>query len=344
MIDNNHQSITIDDLREEALVVPVIEAWNLTKRFGRTEALAGLDLLIEPGAVVALLGPNGAGKTTFVRAVATLLQADGGDLRVYGHDVVRASRQVRSCIGLAGQHAAVEETMTGAENLEMVGRLYGFGRADARLRARAVIEQLTLDEVADRLVRTYSGGERRRLDLGASLVGSPRLLLLDEPTTGLDPRSRIELWDAVRMLAADGTDVLLTTQYLDEADQLAARVVIIDHGRVIADGTPDELKRRAGHDVIDVRVRDATALASAARALRAVGGDDVTVDADGRRISLPVGGGTEPLVAAACALDAAGVVADDVTLRRPTLDEVFLTLTARTLDTTDSGDPERRSA
>jgi ABC-2 type transport system ATP-binding protein len=322
-------------------VVPVIEAGGLTKRYGRTEALAGLDLVIEPGAVVALLGPNGAGKTTFVRAVATLLRPDGGALRVYGHDVVRASRQVRARIGLAGQHAAVEGTMTGAENLEMVGRLYGLGRADARARARAVIEQLALEEVAGRLVRTYSGGERRRLDLGASLVGSPRLLLLDEPTTGLDPRSRIELWDAVRALASDGTDVLLTTQYLDEADQLAARVVIIDHGRVIADGTPDELKHRAGRDVIDIHVRDAGTLARAAEALRPFGGDDLVLDPDARRISLPVGAGTEPLVAAARALDAAGVVADDITLRRPTLDEVFLALTGQTIDSFDS---ERRSA
>jgi ABC-2 type transport system ATP-binding protein len=335
MIDNDHRS------RRRTPVVPVIEASNLTKRYGRTEALARLDLVIKPGAVVALLGPNGAGKTTFVRAVATLLRPDSGALRVYGHDVVRASRQVRACIGLAGQHAAVEETMTGAENLEMVGRLYGLGRADARARARAVIEQLTLGEVAARLVRTYSGGQRRRLDLGASLVGSPRLLLLDEPTTGLDPRSRIELWDAVRALAHDGTDVLLTTQYLDEADQLAARVVIIDHGRVIADGTPDELKHRAGRDVIDVHVLDADTVVSAAQALRLVGGDDVVVDLEARRISLPVGAGTEPLVAAARALDGAGVVAADITLRRPTLDEVFLALTGQSIDSFDS---ERRSA
>jgi ABC-2 type transport system ATP-binding protein len=322
-------------------MVNAIEASSLTKRYGRTEALAGLDLVIEPGAVVALLGPNGAGKTTFVRTVATLLRPDGGDLRVYGHDAVRASRQVRACIGLAGQHAAVEATMTGAENLEMVGRLYGLGRTDARTRACAVIEQLALGDVADRLVRTYSGGQRRRLDLGASLVGSPRLLLLDEPTTGLDPRSRIELWDAVRALAREGTDVLLTTQYLDEADQLAARVVIIDHGRVIADGTPDELKHRAGSDVIDVHVRDADTLAPAAQAMRLVGGADVVVDRDARRVSAPVGAGTEPLVAAARALEAAGVVADDITLRRPTLDEVFLALTGQTIDNFDS---ERRSA
>jgi ABC-2 type transport system ATP-binding protein len=319
----------------------VIEASNLTKRFGRTEALAGLDLAIEPRAVVALLGPNGAGKTTFVRAVATLLRPDDGRLRVYGHDVVREGHQVRGCIGLAGQHAAVEETMTGVENLEMVGRLYGLGRADARVRARAVIELLTLEDVADRLVRTYSGGERRRLDLGASLVGSPRLLLLDEPTTGLDPRSRIELWDAVRALAREGTDVLLTTQYLEEADQLAARVVIIDHGRVIADGSPDELKRRGGRDVIDVRVRDADSLARAAEALRPVGRDALVVDPHSRRLSLPVGAGTEPLITVAHALDSAGVAADDLTLRRPTLDEVFLALTGQPLDTFDS---ERRSA
>ena len=312
-------------------VTPVIDASNLVKRYGQVSALAGLDLVIEPGGVVALLGPNGAGKTTFVRMLATLIRPDDGTLLVGGHDVVHEDRQVRALIGLAGQHAAVDGALTGRENLEMVGRLYGLSRTKTRARAADVIDRLRLGDVADRVSRTYSGGQRRRLDLGASLVGSPRLLLLDEPTTGLDPRSRIELWDAIRGLSEDGTDVLLTTQYLDEADQLAARIVIIDHGRVIADGSPGELKSRAGHDLIDVHLRDAVDLIAAADALRDLGPDDPIVDPGTRRIALPVDAGTERLVAAARALDAAGVVVDDISLRRPTLDEVFLALTGEAI-------------
>src|SRR5581483_2141202 len=240
-----------------------------------------------------------------------------------GFDAVRDAGRVRRLIGLAGQHAAVEEAMTGRENLQMVARLYGLSRRDARREAAAVVERLALDDVAGRLVRTYSGGQRRRLDLGASLVGAPRLLLLDEPTTGLDPRSRIELWESIRALRDEGTDVLLTTQYLDEADQLASRIVIVDHGRVIADGTPDDLKARAGRDVIDIRVRDTNALAGATAVARAVGTADVVVDASARHISMPVVAGTEELVALLRALDAHGVAVDDIALRRPTLDEVF---------------------
>src|SRR5499427_9722986 len=229
-----------------------IEAEGLEKPFGKTAALAGLDLVAESGQVTAVLGPNGAGKTTFVRAVATLLRLDGGTLRVAGHDVQTDASAVRSLIGLAGQFAAVEGAMSGRENLEMVARLYGQSRRTAKASAERVLEQLGLTEAGERLARTYSGGMKRRLDLGASLVGRPRLLLLDEPTTGLDPRSRIELWDAIRALVEAGTDVLLTTQYLDEADRLAHRLVIVDHGRTIADGTPSELKRRAGGNVVDV--------------------------------------------------------------------------------------------
>jgi ABC-2 type transport system ATP-binding protein len=236
---------------------PIVDARALTKSYGRTRALAGLDLTVASGEVVALLGPNGAGKTTFVRTVATLVRPDGGTLHVGGFDVTRRPDRVRGLLGLAGQTAAVESAMTGRENLVMVARLYGRSGAEARRRAGEVLAQLALDDLADRLVRTYSGGQRRRLDLGASLVGAPRLLLLDEPTTGLDPRSRNELWDAIRQLVDAGTDVLLTTQYLDEADQLAGRIVIVDHGRVIADGSPAELKRRAGRDVIEVHPRDA---------------------------------------------------------------------------------------
>jgi ABC-2 type transport system ATP-binding protein len=313
-------------------MTPIVEARGLTKRFGKVEALAGLDLVIEPGQVVALLGPNGAGKTTLVRTLATLLRPDSGTVLIDGRDAVREAARVRALIGLAGQHAAVENAMTGRENLEMVASLYGLDRRQARARAAQVIEQLSLQPVADRLARTYSGGQRRRLDLGASLAGAPRLLLLDEPTTGLDPRSRIELWDAIRDLAAGGTDVLLTTQYLDEADQLAARIVIVDHGRVVADGTPGELKARAGRDVIEVHTRDAADLDAAARALARVGIDEPTVDAPTRRVSLPVDAGTERLTAAARALEEEDVTVDDIGLRRPTLDEVFLALTGRTLD------------
>jgi ABC-2 type transport system ATP-binding protein len=315
----------------------IVEARGLTKRFGKVEALAGLDLVIEPGQVVALLGPNGAGKTTLVRTLATLLRPDAGIVLVDGHDAVREAARVRALIGLAGQHAAVENAMTGRENLEMVATLYGLDRRESRVRAAQVIEQLSLQAVADRLARTYSGGQRRRLDLGASLAGAPRLLLLDEPTTGLDPRSRIELWDAIRDLAAGGTDVLLTTQYLDEADQLAARIVIVDHGRVVADGTPGELKARAGRDVIEVHTRDAADLEAAARALARVGTDEPAVDAPTRRVSLPVDAGTERLTVAARALEDENVTVDDISLRRPTLDEVFLALTGRMLDR----DPDR---
>ena len=247
---------------------PIVEAQNLTKHYGDVEALAGLDLVAASGKVLAVLGPNGAGKTTFVRTIATLTRPDAGTLRVAGIDVVRHPERVRRVIGLAGQTAAVEPAMTGRENLRMVARLFGHGRREGRVAADSVLEQLGLTEDGDRLVRTYSGGMRRRLDLGASLVGAPRLLLLDEPTTGLDPRSRNELWRAIEALVDQGTDVLLTTQYLDEADRLADQIAIFDHGRLVAEGTPGELKSRAGHDVIDVRVRDAEDLGARRRVAR----------------------------------------------------------------------------
>ena len=319
----------------------IVEAHGFTKRFGRTHALRGLDLEVKAGRVAALLGPNGAGKTTFVRAVATLVRADAGSLIVGGFDAVREPARVRRVIGLAGQHAAVEEAMTGRENLEMVARLFGLDQRSARAAAASVLDQLGLTEDADRLVREYSGGMRRRVDLGASLVGSPRLLLLDEPTTGVDPRSRLELWDAINRLVAAGTDVLLTTQYLEEADRLAADIAIVDHGTVVAAGTPDELKRRAGHDVVEVRVRDAHDLRAVADALGRIGGDP-SVDADGRRVSVAVDAGADRLVDAVRLLDTAGVTVDDIALRRPTLDEVFLTLTGRTIE--PAGSSQSRAA
>jgi ABC-2 type transport system ATP-binding protein len=307
---------------------PIVEAESLTKRYGEVEALAGLDLVAPAGKVLALLGPNGAGKTTFVRAIATLTRPDAGSLRVAGIDVGRQPDRVRRVIGLAGQYAAVEPAMSGRENVRMIARLFGHGRRQSRLAADSVLEQLGLTDAADRLVRTYSGGMRRRLDLGASLVGAPRLLLLDEPTTGLDPRSRQELWRAIEALAANGTDVLLTTQYLDEADRLADHIAIIDHGRLVAAGTAAELKSRAGRDVIDVRVRDAGQLGRAAAAI----GSDATVDAPRSRVAVPVTGGADELIAAIRALDGAGVALDDIALRRPTLDDVFLALTGHTAD------------
>jgi ABC-2 type transport system ATP-binding protein len=306
---------------------PIIEARGLVKRFGEVEALAGLDLVAEPGRVVAVLGPNGAGKTTFVRSLATLVRPDAGSLRVAGVDALRRPEQVRRVIGLAGQFAAVEEAMTGRENLHMIARLFGHDRRGAARNAAAVLDQLGLTEAAGRLVRTYSGGMRRRLDLGASLVGAPRLLLLDEPTTGLDPRSRNELWEAIRSLVAAGTDVLLTTQYLDEADQLAQRVVIVDHGRVIADGTPGELKSQAGRDVVEVRAASGADLGTLADALARLGVDAPRIDAGTKRVTVPVAGGRAAIAEAVRVVDGLGLEVDDIGLRRPTLDEVFLTLT-----------------
>jgi ABC-2 type transport system ATP-binding protein len=315
-------------------MTPTIEAHGLKKRYGKTQALNGLDLVAERGQVVAVLGPNGAGKTTFVRAVATLLALDEGVLRVAGHDIRQDPGAVRRVIGLAGQFAAVEPAMTGRENLEMVARLFGLGRGAARRSADAVLEQLGLLDAADRLARTYSGGMRRRLDLGASLVGAPRLLLLDEPTTGLDPRSRIELWEAIRRLVDTGTDVLLTTQYLDEADHLADQVVIVDHGRAVAVGTPAELKARIGGNVIELHVRDGHDLAAVAELL----GGAAQIDAPTRKVSVRVESGGDQMMDAMALLTAAGVELDDIALRRPNLDEVFLALTG------DHTDPAARAA
>ena len=309
-----------------------IEASGVVKRYGKTVALDGLDLIAEQGVILAILGPNGAGKTTFVRAVATLIKPDGGTLRVFGHDVVREAEAVRQTIGLAGQFAAVEPAMTGRENLEMVARLFGLGRKASRENSTRVLEQMGLTEAADRLVRTYSGGMRRKLDLGASLVGSPKLLLLDEPTTGLDPRSRIDLWDAIRSLVDEGTDVLLTTQYLDEADRLASHMVVIDHGKTIASGTPAQLKESAGRSVIEVLVRERDDLAEVAKVLAKVNGGDPQIDESTRRVTLSVEGGLELLRAALKHLETSDIALDDVALRQPKLDEVFLALTGQALE------------
>jgi ABC-2 type transport system ATP-binding protein len=324
---------------------PIIEAHGLTKRFGDVRALDGLDVVAQSGQVTALLGPNGAGKTTFISAVATLLRPDGGEIHVAGIDVCAEPKRVRRVIGLAGQYASVEEAMTGTENLRMVARLFGLSRRDARTAAAEVLERLGLADAGDRLVRTYSGGMRRRLDLGASLVGRPQLLLLDEPTTGLDPRGRIDLWEAIRGLVADGTDVLLTTQYLEEADQLARHVVIVDHGQVIAAGTPDELKDRAGTNVIEVRPRFGGDLPSVEEALSRIGCEAPHTDMDTQRVSARVEGGADELRDIVRTLDERNIEVDDVGLRRPTLDEVFLAVTGRTLEPTDpDSDPQNESA
>jgi len=310
-------------------MTPIIDARGITKHYGKTVALDGLHLVADAGQVVAVLGPNGAGKTTFVRTVATLLRADAGTLRVAGHDARKDPAAVRRVIGLAGQFAAIEPAMTGRENLEMVARLFGQSRRTARASAGAVLEQLGLAGDGDRLARTYSGGMRRRLDLGASLVGAPRLLLLDEPTTGLDPRSRIELWEAIRSLVHGGTDVLLTTQYLDEADHLAGQVVIIDHGKAVAAGSPTELKRQIGANIVELHVRDACDLPRVAEMLGRLDHGETEIDEPTRRVSVRVDSGGEGLMSALRALQASGVELEDIAMRQPNLDEVFLALTGR---------------
>ncbi|HSP39661.1 MAG TPA: ATP-binding cassette domain-containing protein [Frankiaceae bacterium] len=316
---------------------PIVEAHGLVKRYGDVLALDGLDLVAPAGQVLALLGPNGAGKTTLVRSIATLTRPTEGTLRVAGHDVRTHPEQVRRAIGLAGQYAAVEPSLTGLENLRMVARLFGHGRREAKAASERVLEQMGLTDAGRRLVKTYSGGMRRRLDLGASLVGSPRLLLLDEPTTGLDPRSRNELWTALEELVEQGTDVLLTTQYLEEADRLADLIAIIDHGRLVASGTADELKSRAGRDVVDLQVREADDLDRAAGCL----GPESIVDRSTQRITVPVTGGADEMLALARALSEQRVPLADVALRRPTLDDVFLALTGRPAEARPEPETER---
>ncbi|WP_053746889.1 ATP-binding cassette domain-containing protein [Streptomyces sp. NRRL WC-3618] len=296
------------------------------KKYGDTYALSGLDLQVTRGTVHGVLGPNGAGKTTLVRVLATLLRPDAGRVEVAGHDVLTEARQVRFRIGLLGQHAALDEELSGRQNLEMFGRLYHLGARHARVRADELLARFGLADTGRKAVRHYSGGMRRRLDLAASLLTDPEVLFLDEPTTGLDPRGRTEVWTAVRSLVGGGTTVLLTTQYLEEADQLADRVSVVDRGRVVADGTPDELKAATGGDRIDVVLRDAGQLGAAVDLLP-VPAEGVSVDPDRRLLSAPVTDRMAALSGVVRALEAAGIEAEDIALRRPTLDEVFLRLT-----------------
>lgn len=305
----------------------VIEASGLVKTYGDVVALDGLDLVVQEGQVLGLLGPNGAGKTTTVRILTTLLKPDAGEATVAGFDVVRQPDRVRRVIGLTGQYAAVDEYLTGRENLRMFGDLYHLDPAYVRERSVELLERFDLADAADRTLRTYSGGMRRRLDLAASLIAKPSILFLDEPTTGLDPRSRLGLWEVITDLVAEGTTVLLTTQYLEEADQLAERIVVIDHGRVIAQGTSDSLKDEVGGDRLEIVVVDPAQLPAATEALAAVATGEVIADVEERRVSAPVTGGSATLVEAVRRLDASGVAIADIVLRRPTLDDVFLSLT-----------------
>ncbi|MCO8270966.1 ATP-binding cassette domain-containing protein [Actinoplanes sp. TRM 88003] len=305
-----------------------LEAEGLQKRYGDVRALDGFDLAVPPGVIHGLLGPNGAGKTTAVKALATLIDVDAGSARVAGFDVRDQAAEVRRRIGLIGQNAAVDEILGGRQNLVMFGRLYGLSKVDARAKADHLLDMFGLTEAAERAVSTYSGGMRRRLDIAAGFILTPAVLFLDEPTTGLDPRARNEVWAAVREVAEAGTTVLLTTQYLDEADQLAARISVMNHGRIVADDTPAALKRQIGGDRVTVTLAADTSLDSTAERLTAAVGIPAGPDADTHSLTFEVGAGVTALAGIVRALDDLGLVPEDLVLRRPTLDEVFLTLTA----------------
>jgi len=296
-------------------------------RKSEVRALDGLDLTVAEGTVLGLLGPNGAGKTTTVRILATLLRPDTGHATVAGFDVVRQAQQLRHVIGLSGQYAAIDENLTGRENLWLFGRLYQLPSGEARRRADDLLEQFGLADATDRIVKTYSGGMRRRLDLASALIGRPRVLFLDEPTTGLDPRGRLGMWEVIRDLVREGVTLLLTTQYLEEADELADTIAVVDHGRIIARGTSDELKAEVGGERIEVVVHNRSEISRAVQVLSAAGDGDHAIDEHVRKITVPARGGAQRLVQVVRDLDDAQIAIDDIALRRPTLDDVFLTLT-----------------
>jgi len=320
-------------------VTAAIEAEGLIKDFGKTKALAGIDLTATAGTVLGLLGPNGAGKTTAVRILTTLLAPDGGRAAVGGYDVVADAHRVRQLIGLTGQYASVDDGLTGTNNLVMIGRLLGLGRAEARTRAARLLSRFDLTEAAARPVKTYSGGMRRRIDLAASLVGHAQVLFLDEPTTGLDPQARSDVWDMIRVLVADGVTVLLTTQYLDEADQLASDIVVIDHGQVIATGTPDELKARVGGQVLEVVPADPGRLGDVAAVLSSWTGDEAVTGPGARAVTAQVPAASV-LPGIVRQLDENGIELAEFSLRKCSLDEVFLTLTGHRAEDASAGDNE----
>jgi ABC-2 type transport system ATP-binding protein len=317
-----------------------VSATGLRKSYGEVRALAGVDLTVQAGTVLGLLGPNGAGKTTIIRILTTLLKPDGGSATVVGLDVVREAAALRARIGLAGQYAAVDENLTGLENLTMVGRLYGAPRREARRRGEELLERFELSDAASRATKTYSGGMRRRLDLAAALVARPPVLFLDEPTTGLDPRSRLQLWSTIEGLVAEGTTVLLTTQYLDEADRLATTIAVIDQGRLLAEGTPAELKDRVGGERLEIRLGDPAQGEAARAALSGMADERPRLEGD----LLTVGVHRRPsaIVEAVRTLDSDGVAVADIALRRPTLDDVFMALTGHAAE--PSGEAEREAA
>jgi ABC-2 type transport system ATP-binding protein len=316
-----------------------LEIDGLVKRYKEVTALDGIDLAVPEGSVLGLLGPNGAGKTTAVKILTTLITADSGRAWVAGLDVAHDPRGVRRLIGVSGQYAAVDEYLTGFENLEMIGRLYHLGRRQSAARARELLADFRLEDAADRPSKTYSGGMQRRLDLAGALVARPPVLFLDEPTTGLDPRSRTEMWEILQELVSGGTTLLLTTQYLEEADLLADNIVVIDHGRVIAEGSADRLKSQVGGERLEITVSDEASVRTAAALLAPLGTGEPTVDEGHRSVIVPVSGGAAVLADALRRLDAEGVAVDDVGLRRPTLDDVFLSLTGHTAEA-DTTTPE----
>jgi ABC-2 type transport system ATP-binding protein len=322
---------------------PIVTVSSVSKSFGDIRALDDVSFEVEAGTVYGLLGPNGAGKTTAIRLLTTLLKPDGGRATIAGFDVVEDAAALRAEIGLAGQYAAVDEILSGRENLEMVGRLYRLPKSEATKRAQELLEQFDLTDASDRLVRTYSGGMRRRLDLAASLVGKPQVLFLDEPTTGLDPRSRVGLWEFIERLVDAGTTLLLTTQYLEEADRLADRIGVIDHGMLIAEGTSSELKSQIGHDVLELTIADASQLEATAQLMADLCSNIPLVDEGQATVRVPVENSASAVTEAIRRLDANGIELADLAIHRPTLDDVFLTLTGRAAENeTAQSEPFRR--